>query len=93
MGLILAAVIAGLAAILLLAFLRPWLPRRPRGDEGGGEDLSRHLDRLENMIRRDPYRDDVIGEYRGALDRWDVLLAAGERRRRRDFLREVSGRE
>jgi hypothetical protein len=93
MGLILAAVIVGLAAVLLLAFLRPWLPRRPRADEGGGEDLSLHLDRLENIIRRDPYRDDVIEEYRGALERWDVLLAPGERRRRRDFLNEISGRE
>lgn len=77
-----------LAALLVSgcvwAYLR--LSRDPRRERG---ELSAFLDRLENMIRRDSYRNDIIEEYRNVLESHGWLLTEDERERRREFLRNV----
>jgi len=67
--LMLAAVAATLAA-------HWWLTARRRGREVP-EDLLRELDRLENILRRDPYRDDIRALYE------DLCRRAGPGKRRR----------
>ena len=79
LGILIAAL---LVAGCVWAYLR--LARDPRRDRA---ELSRFLDRLENMIRRDSYRHDLIEEYRGVLESDGWLLPEAERERRREFLR------
>ena len=92
MSLLLVALIVVVAGVLVFVALAPWL-RRDRGRGGESEELTSQLDRMENVLRRDPHRDDIVEEYRAALDRWAPLLPPEELERRRAFLREISGQD
>jgi hypothetical protein len=78
------AIAALLVGGCVWAYLR--LARDPRRDRA---ELSAFLDRLENILRRDSYRDDIVEEYRAALESHGWLLQEAERERRKEFLRSV----
>lgn len=84
-GVVIAAVLIAAAVSCLLLYRYATSTRPP--ESGSGEDLAGELDRLENVLRRDPHRDDMWQMYEELVANADE----DERGRRRSFLEE-SGR-
>lgn len=84
-GLLVGALVALLAVSAVLLALRRGADREGATREIGREGLAEELDRMENVLRQDPHREDARALYRDLLRR----AGAGERRRRREFLDSI----
>ena len=82
-------IVATLLVLLVAGALAARVLRARASLRGELAEASSLLDRMENMIRQDPYRHDLVAEYRRALEFVGPHLAADERARRLEFLRGV----
>ena len=84
-----AVLLLGLVVALGIAYLRQRAVTRDGPPEPDPDELRCTLDRMENAIRRDPYRDDMKDLYVEYLHGAKGILDLEEIERRRAFLREI----